>query len=124
MTTSYQNLTKFLKKSFTVIIKDHMAAPPIAGLVWDGAKHRWVNPKNYGKSVQETQGGKRIRGSGVGAKGQKTVGGRGGKGVARHVTEGRRFRETNYPIFPPPKPKGGRKARTRRLASQRRRYGR
>ena len=122
MTTSYNKLTNFLKKSFTVIQKDHASAPPIAGLVWDPAKHRWVNPRNYGKSVQETSG-KRIRGSGVGARGQKTVGGR-GRGVARHVTEGRRFRETNYPVFPAPKPKGGRKARTKRLATERRRYGR
>ena len=122
MTTSYNNLTDFLKKSFTLIIKDHASAPPIAGLVWDAAKHRWVNPKNYGKSVQETSG-KRIRGSGVGAKGQRTVGGR-GQGVARKYTEGRRVRETNYPPFPAPKPKGGRKARTRRLSSERRRYGR
>ena len=30
-----------------------------------------------------------------------------GKGVARKFTEGRRFRETNYPPFPAPKPKGG-----------------
>ena len=72
MTTAYTNLTKFLKKSFTIIIKDHMSAPPIAGLVWDAAKHRWVNPKNYGKSVQEGSG-KRIRASGVGQRGQKTV---------------------------------------------------
>ena len=79
-------------------------------------------PQNiYGKSVQET-GGKRIRASGVGQRGQTSVGGR-GKGVARKFTEGRRFRETNYPPFPAPKPKGGRQARAKRGKTQRRRYG-
>ena len=121
MTTSYNALTNFLKDSFTVIMKDHMPAPPIAGLVWDAAKHRWVNPKNYGKSVQETSG-KRIRGSGVGARGQRTVGGR-GRGVARKFTEGRRFRETNYPPFAAPKTKGGAKARRKGTKTQRRKYG-
>ena len=122
MTTPYTDLTKFLTKSFTVIIKDHQSAPPIAGLVWDAAKHRWVNPKNYGKSVQET-GGKRIRASGTGQRGQRTVGGL-GRGVARKFTAGRRFRETNYPVFESPKPKGGRAARVKRGKTQRRRYGR
>ncbi len=122
MTTPYNTLTEFLKKSFTVILKDHMPAPPIAGLVWDAAKHRWVNPKNYGKSVQETSG-KRLRASGIGQRGQKTVGGR-GRGVARKFTEGRRFRETNYPPFPAPKPKGGARARRRGTKVQRRKYGR
>jgi len=122
MTTSHIKLSEFLKKSFTVILKDHLPAPPIAGLVWDAAKHRWVNPKNYGKSVQETGGGKRIRASGVGQRGQTTVGGK-GRGVARKFTEGRRFRETNYPPFPAPKPKGGRPARTKRLKTERRKYG-
>jgi len=122
MSTAYDKLTDFLKQSFTVILKDHQPAPPIAGLVWDPAKHRWVNPKNYGKSGQET-GGKRIRATGTGQRGQRTVGGK-GRGVARKFTEGRRFRETNYPIFPAPKPKGGRQARERRLKTERRRYGR
>lgn len=121
MTTSYNTLTNFLKDSFTVIMKDHMPAPPIAGLVWDAAKHRWVNPKNYGKSVQET-GGKRLRASGTGQRGQKTVGGR-GRGVARKFTAGRRFRETNYPPFPAPKTKGGAAARRRGTKAQRRKYG-
>ena len=102
MPTPYTKLSNFLKKSFTVIMKDHMPAPPIAGLVWDAAKHRWA--------------------SGVGQRGQTSVGGR-GKGVARKFTEGRRFRETNYPPFPAPKPKGGRQARAKRGKTQRRRYG-
>jgi hypothetical protein len=121
MPTSYNTLTDFLKNSFTVIIKDHMPAPPIAGLVWDAAKHRWVNPKNYGKSVQETSG-KRIRASGVGQRGQKTVGGL-GRGVSRKFTAGRRYRETHYPPFPAPKTKGGAKARRAATKTRRRRYG-
>jgi|TARA_R110000823_G_scaffold221472_1_gene349968 hypothetical protein len=121
MTTPHNDLISFLKKSFTVILKDHQSAPPVAGLVWDAVKHRWVNPKNYGKSVQET-GGKRFRASGAGQKGQQSVGGK-GKGVARKFTEGRRFRETNYPPFAAPKPKGGRSARAKRLKTQRRKHG-
>lgn len=122
MTTSFSSLTDFIKQSFTIVMKDHMPAPPIAGLVWDAAKHRWVNPKNYGKSVQETSG-KRFRGSGTGARGQRTVGGKGGRGVARKFTAGRRFRETNYPVFQAPKTKGGRAGRRKGLKTERRRYG-
>tara|TARA_Y100000310_G_scaffold217078_1_gene218164 strand:- start:1601 stop:1972 length:372 start_codon:yes stop_codon:yes gene_type:complete len=122
MITLDTKLSDFLKKSFTIIIKDHLPAPPIAGLVWDAAKHRWVNPKNYGKSVQESSG-KRIRASGTGQRGQRTVGGRGGRGVARKFTEGRRFRETHYPPFPVPKTKGGAAARRRGTKVQRRKYG-
>ena len=123
MPTPHDKLSNFLKKSFTVIMKDHMPAPPIAGLVWDAAKHRWVNPKNYGKSVQETSGGKRLRATGTGQKGQKSVGGT-GRGVARKYKEGRRFRETNYPPFAAPKTKGGAVARRRGTKVQRRKNGR
>ena len=51
MPTPYTKLSNFLKKSFTVIMKDHMPAPPIAGLVWDAAKHLWeIGTGNWWKT--------------------------------------------------------------------------
>ena len=45
---------------------DHLPFPPRKGLVWDNSKHRWVRPDQTGKTVMETQGKKRIRGTGTG----------------------------------------------------------
>tara|TARA_R110002020_G_scaffold475704_1_gene711828 strand:- start:1223 stop:1750 length:528 start_codon:yes stop_codon:yes gene_type:complete len=51
---------------------DHLPFPPRKGLVWDNSKHRWVRPDQAGKTVIETQGKKRIRGTGTGVH-QRTV---------------------------------------------------
>jgi hypothetical protein len=73
------------------LTKDHAPVPPIQGQVWDAVKHRWTNPDNVGKTVEEVQGKKRIRGSGTGAH-QRSIGGSGNKGIKRGVTQGRKYR--------------------------------
>mgnify|MGYP003141020216 FL=1 len=45
----------------------HLLFPPRQGVVWDLAKHRWVRPEMAGKTVIETQGKKRFRGTGTGS---------------------------------------------------------
>ena len=70
--------------------KEHAPIPPRQGQVWDAVKHRWTNPDHVGKTVEEVQGKKRIRGTGTGAH-ERSVGGQ-GKGTARRFEAGRRFR--------------------------------
>ena len=102
---SYEELKGFWKdKSDTYtkrkpvaldVMKDHQPTPPREGLVWDGVKHRWARPEHVGETVIETQGKKRIRGSGAGAH-QRGVSGhhpRGGTG--REYTRGRRFKSAH-----------------------------
>jgi hypothetical protein len=72
--------------------KDRAASPPRVGEMWDAMKHRWVKPENVGHSVTETQGKKRIRGTGVGVH-ERSVAGH-GKGKTRLVESGRRFKGT------------------------------
>ena len=72
------------------LVKDHAPVPPRQGQVWDAVKHRWTNPDHVGKTVEEVQGKKRIRGSGTGAH-ERSVGGH-GKGIRRGETQGRKYR--------------------------------
>jgi hypothetical protein len=77
------------------VMKDHQPTPPREGLVWDAVKHRWARPEHVGETVVETQGKKRIRGSGTGAH-QRGVSGthpRGGPGKV--YTAGRRFKSVH-----------------------------
>ena len=70
--------------------KEHAPIPPRQGQVWDAVKHRWTNPDHVGKTVEEVQGKKRIRGSGTGVH-ERSIGGH-GRGVERLLEAGRRFR--------------------------------
>tara|TARA_B100000959_G_scaffold256071_1_gene288941 strand:+ start:794 stop:1807 length:1014 start_codon:yes stop_codon:yes gene_type:complete len=70
--------------------KEHSAAPPRQGLMWDAVKHRWTRPENIGHTVTEVQGKKRVRGQGTGVH-ERSVGGHGG-GSTRRMESGRRFR--------------------------------
>lgn len=72
------------------LVKDHAPVPPRQGQVWDAVKHRWTNPDHVGKTVEEVQGKKRIRGSGTGAH-ERSVGGH-GKSIRRGETQGRKYR--------------------------------
>ena len=72
------------------IKKEHSAAPPRQGLMWDAVKHRWTRPENIGHTVTEVQGKKRVRGQGTGVH-ERSVGGHGG-GSLRRLQGGRRFR--------------------------------
>ena len=85
---AYKDLQKFTEDNIT-LYKDRLPMPPRQGLVWDAVKHRWTRPEETGKTVTDTQGGKRIRGTGTGthqrAISQKT-------GMRRYEAM-RRFRE-------------------------------
>jgi len=81
----------FYKDAGAIIIKAHAPIPPIQGEVWDPVKHRWTSPEKTGKTIQETQGGKRFRGTGVGVH-ERAVGGHGTGGTQRFQRAGRRFR--------------------------------
>ena len=90
------------------IQKDHAASPPRVGEMWDAVKHRWVKPENVGHSVTETQGKKRIRGTGTGVH-ERSIAGH-GRGKTRLVESGRRFKGTAdtgsvRPHHTPPKAK-------------------
>ena len=84
------------------VMKDHQPTPPREGLVWDAVKHRWARPEHVGETVIETQGKKRIRGSGAGAhergvSGHHPRGGTGRKysGAGLGGSSGRRFRSVH-----------------------------
>jgi|TARA_R110000824_G_C15171722_1_gene672965 hypothetical protein len=62
---AYKELNKFTEDNIN-LYKNHLPMPPRQGLVWDAVKHRWTRPEQTGKTVTETQGGKRIRGTGTG----------------------------------------------------------
>jgi len=78
------------EKNDFLVLKDHSVLPPRQGLMWDAVKHRWTKPENVGHTVTEVQGKKRIRGVGTGAH-ERSVSGH-GKGKARGVEAGRRFK--------------------------------
>lgn len=94
--TFYDNSDTYIKRSPVKngvnVQKDRAASPPRVGEMWDALKHRWVKPENVGHSVTETQGKKRIRGTGVGVH-ERSVGGH-GRGKTRLVESGRRFKGT------------------------------
>ena len=83
-------LRKSAFDSLNEMYKDHSPVPPRQGLQWDAVKHRWTSPDKIGKTVTETQGKKRIRGTGTGMH-ERSVGGH-GKGSQRGVQAGRKFR--------------------------------
>ena len=92
--TFYDDSDTYIKRSPVKngvnIQKDHAPSPPRIGEMWDAVKHRWVKPENVGHSVSETQGKKRIRGTGVGVH-ERSVAGH-GAGKTRLVEAGRRFK--------------------------------
>ena len=85
---AYKALNKFTEDNLN-LYKDHMSIPPRQGLVWDAMKHRWTRPEQAGKTVTETQGKKRIRGTGTGTH-QRTIGTKTGM---RRFEAQRKFRE-------------------------------
>lgn len=91
---AYKDLQKFTEDNIT-LYKDRLPMPPRQGLVWDAVKHRWTRPEETGKTVTDTQGGKRIRGTGTGthqrAISQKT-GMRRGEAMRRFREAGERRR--------------------------------
>jgi len=95
--TFYDDSDTYIKRSPVKngvnVQKDHAASPPRVGEMWDAVKHRWVKPENVGHSVTETQGKKRIRGTGVGVH-ERSIAGH-GKGKTRLVESGRRFKGTS-----------------------------
>ena len=86
---AYKALNKFTEDNIN-LYKDHMSIPPRQGLIWDAMKHRWTRAEQVGKTVTDTQGKKRIRGTGTGMH-ERSVGGH-GKGAARGMEAGRKFR--------------------------------
>ena len=85
---AYKALQKFTEDNIS-LYKDRLPMPPRQGLVWDALKHRWTRPEQAGKTVTETQGKKRIRGTGTGAH-QRAVGQKAGM---KRFESLRRFRE-------------------------------
>ena len=94
--TFYDDSDTYIKRSPVKngvnIQKDHAPSPPRVGEMWDAIKHRWVKPENVGHSVSETQGKKRIRGTGTGVH-ERSIAGH-GRGKTRLVESGRRFKGT------------------------------
>ena len=92
---AYKDMEKFYNDNIT-LIKDHLPIPPRKGLVWDHFKHRWVRPDQAGKTVIETQGKKRFRGTGTGqhqAAAQTKRGLRRGEAVQRFREAGAKRRK-------------------------------
>ena len=85
---AYKALNKFTEDNIN-LYKDHMSIPPRQGLVWDAMKHRWTRPEQTGKTVTDTQGKKRIRGTGTGTH-QRAIGTKTGM---RRFEAQRKFRE-------------------------------
>ena len=77
------------------VMKDHQPTPPREGLVWDAVKHRWARPEHVGETVIETQGKKRIRGSGAGAHERGVAGHHPRGGPGRRYAAGRRFKSAH-----------------------------
>ena len=77
------------------VMKDHQPTPPREGLVWDAVKHRWARPEHVGETVIETQGKKRIRGSGAGAHERGVSGHHPRGGPGRRYAAGRRFKSVH-----------------------------
>tara|TARA_R110000822_G_scaffold4692_1_gene20259 strand:+ start:2034 stop:2558 length:525 start_codon:yes stop_codon:yes gene_type:complete len=85
---AYKALNKFTEDNIN-LYKDHMSIPPRQGLIWDAMKHRWTRAEQVGKTVTDTQGKKRIRGTGTGTH-QRTIGSKTGM---RRFEAQRKFRE-------------------------------
>ena len=85
---AYKALNKFTEDNIN-LYKDHMSIPPRQGLIWDAMKHIWTRAEQVGKTVTDTQGKKRIRGTGTGTH-QRTIGSKTGM---RRFEAQRKFRE-------------------------------
>lgn len=51
-----------------------LSIPPFQGARFDPTSHRWVKPENMANAVAARGGKKRIRGSGVGHQGSRSIG--------------------------------------------------
>ena len=69
-----------------------LSVPPFQGARFDPTSHRWVKPENMANTVAARGGKKRVRGSGPGTQGSRSIGGH-GKGHERFNRRSIRGRE-------------------------------
>ena len=78
-------------KADSVDLQKVLSIPPFQGARFDPVSHRWTKPENVGNTVHNRKGKKRIRATGVGTQGSRSISGH-GKGRIRGEGAGRKFK--------------------------------